>query len=270
MRKLPLAILCTLACGLYAYAGPEPIPSGKEMKQAVVPTPECDYTWTGFYIGGRLGYGWDAGHVTADPLPDPFTFGVDQYRLDTNSDGIVGGGEAGYNWQFGKWFVLGAEADFSGSGMNGDHYVSPLFDPNTGNTFPGQLGVAHDVDWFGTVRGRIGIVPFCRLMVYGTGGFAYAHSEDVGDLGAVFVRVPYSHFASHDGTDTGWTVGGGLEYAISKHWSIKAEYLYVDCGDHSATGVEFNPVTGFNLPFAERYHWETKFHTVTAGINFKF
>lgn len=270
MRKLPVAILLALASGVIAYAGPEPMPSsGKEMKQAVVPTPECDYTWTGFYVGGRLGYGWDAGRSSANPLPDPATFAVTDYNLDTESDGIVGGGEFGYNWQANKWLVLGAEADFSGSGMNGDHYLSQVLDPVSGNTFDGNLGLAHEIDWFGTVRGRIGIVPTCRLMIYGTGGFAYAHSQDVGDLGVVF-GVPFSHFASRDDIDTGWTAGGGLEYLLTRHWSIKVEYLYIDCGDHSATGAEFNPVTGLNPPFAERYHWDDRFHTVTAGFNFKF
>ncbi len=260
-----------LASGLGAYAGPEPVPSsGKEMKQAVVPTPECDYTWTGFYVGGRAGYGWDAGNTKADPVPDALTLGVDPYTLDTSSDGFVGGGEVGYNWQFGKWFVLGAEADFSGAGMSGDHYVTPLASA-LGGTRIGEIGVEHNVDYFGTVRGRIGFVPTCRLMIYGTGGFAYAHSNDDGDVGFLFSRrIPVTTFASHDGTDSGWTAGAGLEYALSKHWSIKAEYLYIDCGDHSAFGVETNPTLGPNNGVGERYSWETKFHTVTAGFNFKF
>lgn len=271
MRKLPLAILCSLACGAVAYAGPEPIPtSGKEMKQAVVPTPECDYTWTGFYIGGRIGYGWDAGHTHAEAVPDELTLGVADYTLDTDSDGIVGGGELGYNWQLNKWFMLGAEADFSGSGMSGDHYESPLVSA-FGGTREGEIGVGHAIDWFGTVRGRIGFIPTCRLLIYGTGGFAYAHSHDFGDVGFLFgQRIPVSTFAGHDDTEGGWTAGAGLEYALSKHWSIKAEYLYIDCGDHSAFGVVFNPNLGPNTGVGERYHWENQFHTVTAGLNFKF
>ncbi len=268
MQKLPLTVLCSVVCSLVAYAGPEPIQgSGKEMKQAVVPTPECDYTWTGFYIGGRAGYGWDAGRFRADPEPDVATFGLDAYRRDTNSDGFVGGGEIGYNWQFGKWFMIGAEADFSGSSMDEDGHIFPI--AFNGTTVDGDIHYSHSVDWFGTVRGRVGFVPTCRLLLYGTGGFAYAHSDDSADLDAVFLRLPTTHHASYDDTDTGYCAGGGLEYMLTRHWSIKAEYLYINCGGHSRFGQELVRGTP-NPPFGEHYRWDTEFHTVTAGFNYKF
>src|SRR4051794_13678074 len=167
---------CILAAT--AVAGPEALSSGKEMKE-VVPAPvvTCDYSWTGFYVGFNVGYGWGNAETSFDPLPDPAAFFVLQPQAhDAEPDGIIGGGQVGFNWQWNKWVVFGAEADFQGSDMNGSKTVSPLFDINGGMP-PDQLDsflvTQERIDWFGTVRGRIGFTPWCRLLIYGTGGLAY-------------------------------------------------------------------------------------------------
>src|SRR4051794_13284520 len=94
---LTLAACASLALALTAFAGPEPMPSGKEMKQ-VAPMPECDFTWTGFYIGGNIGYGWGDGDVDVEPLPDAAAFVfLNPTTLHTDPSGVIGGGQIGFN-----------------------------------------------------------------------------------------------------------------------------------------------------------------------------
>ena len=273
MKQLNLLIAalftsCLLA--LTAVAGPEALPSGKEMKEvAPAPPPGCDYSWTGFYIGLNVGYGWGNADTRFDPLPDPVTFfDLEPQTHDAEPDGVIGGGQIGYNYQW-NWLVVGAEADFQGSDMEGSKTTGP-FDNIAGvpqtDSF---LFTRERTDWFGTVRGRIGFTPWCRLLVYGTGGLAYGDVHYAADSVYFPGGATFTHPASFDRTNVGWTAGGGLEYALTRHWSIKAEYLYYDLGDHGATGVEFQ--NGVAAPaFAVHYNWETTANIVRGGLNFKF
>ncbi|HUE62485.1 MAG TPA: outer membrane protein [Chthoniobacterales bacterium] len=257
-------LFCTCAAlALTALAGPEPLSSGKEMKQVAPAPPECDYTWTGFYIGARAGYGWDAGEIHAEGLP-PAGFTIDPGHDDLNADGFVGGGELGFNWQLGKWFVLGAEGDFSGSDMSGTATTGQNVPQTAFN--PAILRASQDINWIGTVRGRVGFVPWCRMLIYGTGGFAFADVDDAAILDFRPSGGTAFYPTSRSDTQSGWTAGGGLEFAISHHWSIKAEYLYFDLGDRSRTALEQGAVG----PFSVHYKWDTQFHMVSGGLNFKF
>ena len=102
----------------------------------------------------------------------------------------------------------------------------------------------------------------CRLLLYGTGGLAYGHTNYFANTDYTGIDYP----KSSDETNVGWTVGGGLEYAISHHWSLKAEYLYLDFGNHGFTG---NPDPA-NPPFQVHYNAQTQEHTVNVGLNYKF
>lgn len=275
MKKFPLTLALLIVGGAITLAGPEALPSGKEMKEvAPAPAPSCDYTWTGFYVGLNVGYGWGNAETRFDPLPDAATFFllVPQTH-DADPDGVIGGGQVGFNWQWNKWLVFGAEADFQGSDMDGTKTAGPLFDilggmpPDAVSSF---LSTQEGTDWFGTVRGRIGFTPLCRLLIYATGGLAYGNVHYAADTFYVFnTPTILTHAVSFDRTSAGWTVGGGLEYALSHHWSLKAEYLYYDLGDHSATGLEIaNGVP--SPPFAVHYNWDTTGNIVRGGLNFKF
>ncbi|MBS7545806.1 outer membrane protein [Ancylobacter oerskovii] len=140
------------------------------------------FTWTGFYLGANAGYGW----------------GEADFSDDTN--GFLGGIQAGYNWQFaGSPLVVGVETDIQATNIE-----SPTF----------------SLDYFGTVRARLGWAVD-QFLIYGTGGFAYARGNyEIGGL-------------SNKQTNTGWTIGAGGEYAFSPNWSVKAEYLYLDLGSES-------------------------------------
>ena len=263
MKKSALILSAIFTLGGLAYAGSD----SKEMKQTVAPAPTCPINWTGFYLGAHAGYGWGMGDMSVDPLPSAAAFvNLAPTTFDPDMDGFVGGVQLGYNHQSGIW-VFGLETDFSGTTLDGSSTLSPIIQ-NNGTPFPGagnHVTVSQDIDWMGTVRGRIGFTPTCRLLLYATGGLAYADVNFSGDTEfRPFGTVNYPGSSSE--TKVGWTVGGGAEIALNQHWSLKFEYLYYDLGDDSVT-VGANPALP---PFQVRYNWETRVHTVNAGINFKF
>ena len=159
---------------------------------AFAAAPFSGHNWNGFYVGVNLGYQW--GKVTN-------WGGAEQH-------GVMGGGQAGYNWQFGQ-YVFGVEADLQGSGAEGTFAAYKFSNP-----------------WFGTVRGRAGFA-MNNVLLYVTGGLAYGGG-----------RVEFAGF-SETQTHIGWTIGGGVEVGLTPNWSAKAEYLYVRLDDRSyvLTGV---------------------------------
>jgi outer membrane immunogenic protein len=165
---------------------------------AYIPPP---FTWTGFYVGANVGYGWSDGRGTLFPGGIP---------VHGDGDGFFGGGQVGYNWQVGS-FVFGIETDFQGSA--GDGNVRFTGGPNFGKI---------ENDWFGTIRGRVGYAVD-RWLFYVTGGGAYVHNR----LSAV---APFA-FASTSNTGFTWTAGGGIEAALWQNWSVKGEYLYIATPD---------------------------------------
>lgn len=236
------------------------------MKQSVAPAPTCPINWTGFYLGLHAGYGWnnDSG-IGVNPLPSvPTFFDLAPTSLNPDIDGFMGGAQAGFNWQMGH-FVFGPEADISWSDMDGAtsativNSVGAVLAPTNG------INVRQEIDWLGTVRLRAGFTPCCRVLIYGTGGVAFG---DVNFTGNTDFRTlgTNQYPGSFSDTQVGWTAGGGIEYAINNHWSVKAEYLYYDLGDESVTA---NSVPAAP-PFQVRYNWNTTLHTVNVGVNFKF
>ena len=192
-------------------------------------------SWTGFYAGINGGYGWGGGDSIA------FSDGSDRWAR-AQPQGGFGGGQLGYNFQSGS-FVYGVETDFQGAGIS---------DSVTGTSVNGAgFTSQQSIDWFGTVRGRLGFA-FGNALVYGTGGFAY---------GNVNQRTNYSGdvFASNT-TQTGYAVGGGVEYKFNPAWSVKAEYQYIDLGSERLTdglGNATNPL-------------DTNFQTARVGLNYRF
>jgi outer membrane immunogenic protein len=122
--------------------------------------------------------------------------------------------------------------------------------------------VHQDIDWFGTARLRVGFLPTCRLLLYGTGGLAYGDVNFSADTNYVNSAFP----ASASETKVGWTAGAGAEFALTRRWSVKVEYLYFDLGDESSTANRVPLIP----PFQVRYDWETTAHTVNVGLNFRF
>lgn len=136
------------------------------------------------------------------------------WASDDNADGFVGGGQIGYNWQgAGSPWVFGIEADYQGN------------DQDT-TTVSGAATATARIRSFGTVRGRVGYA-WDRFMVYGTGGFAYQNNSVDLTVGGVT--------ASSTGYDSGYAVGGGIEWAAWDRFSFGVEYLYVGVQDRSVS-----------------------------------
>ena len=263
-----------------AAEGSEPLVSSSDSGSATatgsagpnspVPSP-TSYTWKGGYIGGHVGWGRGRANTTFTPLPNATQFiDLTPTTLRPDPSGFSGGAQGGYNWQTGH-FVFGGEADISWSRMSGTATVTPII-KNNGTPFPGAgfLTAHQDTKWFGTLRGRMGFTPTPRVLIYGTGGLAYGHVNYSANAdfrpGTPTSILFFQYPASLTKTKTGWTVGGGVEVGINKHWSWKAEYLYYDLRKESLTA---NPVP-VNPPFQVAYTWETRAHTFNAGINFRF
>jgi outer membrane immunogenic protein len=224
------------------------------------------FNWTGPYVGVHLGYGWGNADTRFTPLPTTAGFyNLAPTTLSPGPSGVTGGLQAGYNYQVGG-FVFGIDADFSGTGMSGTKTVSPIIQSD-GTPFPGSgfLRAHQDVNWYGTVRPRVGYAVIPTLLVYATGGLAYGDvsysaNTDFRPVGTT------AYPASFSKTKAGWTVGGGIEYAVCTHWTVRAEYLYMDLGSES---VHVSPST-VPLPYQVGYKWETTANVFNLGVNYKF
>lgn len=200
--------------------------------------------WCGWYVGLNVGGAWDADTTTTfagSPATAAF-FAANEFptALNPKPDGILGGGQIGYNWMAGSSFLVGLEADFQGSGYKGN---ASFTSAPTGGFAPFTTSVEQHSDWFGTVRARAGFVATPNLLIYGTGGLAYGQTEvNMATVGTGFTLATCPlNFTCASGSSTstrvGWTAGAGVEWMIMPHLSLKAEYLYMDLGHQSVTAV---------------------------------
>jgi outer membrane immunogenic protein len=210
MRKLLLGSVMTLSMAIGAAAADLPI----YMKAPPL------YDWTGFYVGGNVGYSWGRSNTTVDFYDSVTGALLASPSGSFSMDGVVGGGQAGYNWQRGRW-VFGLEADIQASGQQG----SGTFACGTACPVPGTtVTINEKLEWFGTARGRLGYAVTPRVLVYATGGLAY------GEVAGTGLGSPNPATLSFSTWRAGWTVGGGIETALGRGWTGKIEYLYMDLG----------------------------------------
>jgi outer membrane immunogenic protein len=243
------------------------------MKAPVYKAPEVVYDWTGFYVGGNVGYSWGnaANTTTVDrfltglPLPGAL---VATNTIGNDVNGIIGGGQIGYNWQLHGGWLVGLEADFQGSGEKGSSSVNCVACSDDGTNITTTLN--QKLDWFGTVRGRIGVLPSPDALLYLTGGLAYGkfdvNGNAVGNINLTNVVLPGA-----SSTKAGWTAGVGFETRIVGNWTWKLEYLYMDLGSVGAGPV---PLTGILVPVRTvaglSYASHFTDNILRAGINYKF
>jgi len=230
-----------------------------------------EFSWTGVYFGGHVGYGWAdwAGTLTTTAgCPDSCVFNASYSNPDRtlSGEGIFGGIQGGLNWQTHSNVVLGVEADVSWSDISG----TATYDTDLDG--PSVWSKKHDVsiDYFGTVRGRIGYAVG-RVMPYITGGLGWGHTS--GDLAVAYIRnnVPPpegTSYASTSENHVGWAAGAGVEIALTNSLTLKAEYMHLDLGkqDYLFEGETF---TG--APFdTDSYPSDLTVDTVKIGINYLF
>jgi outer membrane immunogenic protein len=315
MKKLATAVAAAIALiGTPAFA------------QAPPPAPV--YNWTGFYVGGNVGYGWGNantdftanGNITTFGVPCPFdecpTKTVDvpasfasAVSNTAHPNGVIGGGQIGYNYQFSPNGVFGIEADIQGadqraSGQIADPFVfstcflgSPLgcSSPGSGVVLnPGTVLTSYQakIDWFGTVRGRLGVLVGDQLLIYGTGGLAYGEVAVSGsaNISAFFKGLPPPQSstpapftpttAGFDAskTNVGFSVGGGMEgrlsYWLPPNWTWKLEYLYLDLGSIDTTTpfvlLSPHPASITNITGNITTHTHFTDNIIRAGLNYQF
>jgi outer membrane immunogenic protein len=223
--------------------------------------------WSGFYIGGNVGYGWGTGGTDVSGVPSNAALDISSMTLGDKSRGVIGGAQIGYNWQMGS-IVTGLEADIQGSGIKGA--ASAPFGFASGAPATNTFSTDSKLSWFGTVRGRLGVVVAPALMFYGTAGLAYGQTEHSANLNERFGTSNNFNFgANANSTKVGWAAGAGAEWAFARNWSLKAEYLHIDLGSVSADGVLVDNV-GPDPRFAARYRWNNREEIVRAGLNYHF
>jgi outer membrane immunogenic protein len=190
------------------------------------------FTWTGIYVGVQVGYAWGSGSNNFTGY-DPF-FGPAGASVSTSiggtPSGVIGGGHVGYQIQLPQWsmfsssgVVIGLEGSVDGTSLSNTSAAS----------FPdGTILTAQtSADIQGSIRGKLGIA-WDRALIYATGGVAFGGFNtnlNVANTGAV-TGAPFFANGSVSSTRVGWTVGGGIQYAVTNNWWVFAEYRYTDFG----------------------------------------
>jgi outer membrane immunogenic protein len=262
------ALLITAPLGV-AYAADMPV------KAPPAPPPPA-FNWNGFYVGVYAGAAWMDQANTSDPCQTPSIFlacvpGVNgnfsgsptaSYDMGTSFNG---GGRIGYNWQPTPYTLIGLENDFGYLHLKGATNINTLVPVAGAEIATAKLG-----DWYDAYTARIGAVDG-HAMFYVKGGGATAKYT----TGVVFFPTPaFAGSAINTTTNktlSGWAAGGGVEYGIDMHWSVRAEYLVLglarnvtNCGTAFAGGA---PIAG--APFCSVTH-TPDVQTITVGLNYRF
>jgi outer membrane immunogenic protein len=227
------------------------------------------FNWSGFYLGGNIGYSWGNANnsYTISQLNSGSGLFTGTGRNDVN--GVIGGGQFGYNWQMSSWLV-GLETDIQGSGERGSSAFNCVACANDGTNIATAL--TQKLDWFGTARARAGILATPTLLLYGTGGFAYGEVATGGSItGNDRTGNPATTtFPGTSSTRAGWTAGAGIEGRISGNWTAKLEYLYMDLGTVSAGPIATTILVPIRTNGAASYSTHFTDNIVRVGINYIF
>ncbi len=223
MKFLTFSALALLTCGCAAQAAD------------IIPVTPA-FNWSGSYVGAELGYGWGQ---AASPWGSPSTAATFPFTQNPAvQNGVFGGLDIGYNYQINQ-LVLGVEADAFFDGIRGDD----------GGSGGNVNGVEHKFN--GSARARVGFAAD-RALIYGTGGVAFLSADATNTS-----ITPNERIATNW---TGWTLGAGVEYAITNNWTTRVEYRHTDYG----SAVARFPVSGY----AENIN--PVIDSVMVGINYKF
>jgi iron complex outermembrane recepter protein len=231
------------------------------------------WSWAGFYLGGTIGYGWgtsNTGTVFSDVAStSPLLTTSHSNRLE----GAIGGAQAGYNWVAGN-LLAGVEADLNYSGQRAGlasacpgevcnpALVGIVGDPSVQSVFE----QSQKLEWFATLRGRLGAIVTPDAVAYVTGGLVVG---EVMTAGTVFGfdgdGNPVNTIVSSHNTKAGYAVGGGVEARLAGNWTGKLEYLYLDLG--SVTTVP-TPAPGATV--AAAFNSRVTDNVLRLGVNYKF
>ena len=292
-----------LSSVLTAFVSTTAIAADLPTRKAPSPPPmmEQGFSWTGFYVGANAGAAFDSqtrfDQTTGSSVNNvnSLNAGLRPTSTTLRDTGFTGGGQIGYNYQFGGMgggygsgstggFVLGLEADAQYTDINSTAtlsnttFLGPLVVPST-TAYTRVNQLSSRLDFLGTVRGRIGLA-FDRLLVYGTGGFAYGGVNQQGTFyGPNAPNTPFFQ-GGRDGLKVGYAWGGGIEYAIPTNSplaalnffhasavTIKAEYIRYDLGSYNLT---LNGVNGGAGLGSYTTRVATNGNLARLGLNYKF
>lgn len=266
--------------------------------KAPPPPPLPVFSWGGFYVGANVGYTWGAKNsISSFAVPifdnDPL-FGAASAVGATSViapefNGAIGGGQVGWNYQFRDVFVAGLEADIQGASVQGTAStvnVTPVANqPRYSITTITQA--SRNLDYLGTIRGRIGYLFHPRVLIYATGGLAYGGVSQtvgvsqLGNFSGAFFLPPATDafgfsWSKFSDTRVGYAAGAGLEWAFLDNWSAKLDYLYYDLGRVRSEGFiafDTNALSGFGGggTGVVSVESQTRFngHLVRAGLNYR-
>ena len=255
--------------------------------QVKAPIEAPAYNWSGFYLGVNGGFGWGRNDTDFTGAPQnapgndlisrvfdgPLNFAPITRSQVIDSQGAFGGAQFGYNWQFAGLWVGGFEADIQASDLHGNFTrIAPLV--------PLTLSAEQKLDWFGTARGRLGYLVNGRVLVFGTGGLAYAETDVSANFfsnGFGGATNPTSTIACVVGarclagqssnTSAGWTAGAGVEWDVTNRATIKFEYLHIGLPETTLVMVTTPPASGNGTVTAT---FRNQFDIVRAGLNLRF
>ena len=262
MKKLVLvgALLLTIAG----------IAEAADMPLKAAPLP---VHWTGCYFGVNLGGAWSNSHAT----PGSFTsngfvdFAGREAQgefstYDFGGGGFTGGGQLGCNYQVSSSWVIGVETDFNGTTLS---QLSSFAFPTTAAFNTNTQSASQSLSWLGTVRGRLGYLVTPSWLVFATGGLAYGQVDNtVSTVGVPDGFAGTTVAVSSNSNRTGYTAGGGVEYAISNKWTAKLEYLYYDLGSETLL-LNYASLPG-GVGNAINYTFTEKGNIVRLGLNLRF
>src|SRR6266536_3304571 len=269
MKKISLASVTgvvLLASAPAHAAGLGRPPPYKAPPPVVAPVPI--FSWNGCYIGGHIGWGWGRDTISIPNLafsaqvPPALVAGLSIPSVSADTHGFLGGGQVGCNYQFAPNWVIGIEGDGSAADIKGDVNAPPVtfIIPGVGTSPPITSTFHAKTEWLASVTGRLGWAAGPWL-IYAKGGVAWA-----GDKYSADIPIFDEHIQASE-TRTGWTVGGGVEWAFWDNWSAKLEYDFYDFGTRSVTftgtisGVP-EEVPGIDI--------KQRISTVKFGINYRF
>ena len=239
MKRMLIASVVAVAAGGQALAADLPPPMAPPPRAPAAYIPIAPpYNWTGFYVGGNLGAGFNSKGSISDTLGS--TFGT------TTNTSFVGGGQVGVNYEFWGGVVIGAEAMFD-------------WVPNTSNTITvtgtgGNTATA-------TINNRW--LTWDRVLLYGKGGGAFVGANSPG---ITVNGAPATFSSTPSSTNSGWTAGIGVEWAFYGNWSARAEYDFIGLQNRSYTVAPGTPAFGGDTINVNNRNIQL----VTAGVNYKF
>jgi outer membrane immunogenic protein len=290
MKKFALSVAALALSAAGAFAADLP---SRKAEPYLPPPPPPPPMWTGFYAGLNAGYGFGTNSNTQSIASgyhgynywnegyEGYVGGVSTLGAglalsgvgnNSNQNGFIGGGQVGYNYQWGPSFVIGIEADIQGTGIRGnsrtvgvggdstflgysDYEANDFY--NLTSTASGTTSVHAGVDWMGTVRGRLGYLFTPTMLVYATGGLTYGGVyANVNNYAVATSSADHFYDGVYDHTDgswnhtfvgggnksstlVGWNVGGGLEWMFMPNWSLKAEAIYWNMGNMTLPTVSY-------------------------------